>query len=941
MIAVAVAIAGSLCPLGSGLAVAEDAEVDFQREVLPILSENCFHCHGPDGNKRKADLRLDTFAGATLDLGEGHAALVPGVPEKSALLARIGSDDADEVMPPSDSGKALTAPQKETLRRWIAGGAKYEAHWAFQAIENTAPPTVEEDEAPLTDIDRFVVEALQNSGLTLSPKIPRAQLIRRATFDLTGLPPEWSDMEKFVNDPAPDAEAFEKVIDRLLASSAYGERWGRHWLDLARYADTHGASAIGFRKFPFSYTYRDYVIAAFNADLPYDRFVLEQLAADQLKLDKNDPALAALGFLTIGRQFRNVHDRLDDQIDVISRGLLGLTVSCARCHDHKFDPIPTTDYYSLHAALSLSTVPRQSEFPLVGDPEVAVPYQQELEKSQRLRDDMFREQGDVFRGRLRIQTGLYLQELAKGVPEQDTSTTFLSYRTEDLRPVVLERWRVWVKEHGDDDPVFGPWHQLEKLGAEDFEIACQDLVAELVKQNGDPEKFANEHSIGTQAPKRNPRVLDALAKEKPATFVEVAEVYGEVFATAHRNWMTAQLDAALEAAPDGELIKDQDPKHRVVNSAIERQLRHHLYATDSPVMLSLEDDRNIMMLNRGVRDATNGTRRAIDSLNLKSTAPPRAMVLREQAAPDQEAFVFLRGNPVQRGERVEPHFLTAVAGENAQPFAVGQRRLDLARAIVDPKNPLTRRVIANWIWQHHFGRGLVRTADDFGTRGELPSHPELLDFLATKLLEGDWSIKEMHRHILRSAVYQQAAIELPAAREKDPTNELLWRMPVQKLSLESMRDAMLAVSGELDREQLGGRPFEEKDGKAVPRRSVYAFVNRDVISTMAATFDGADPSACTVQRAETLVPQQTLFALNSEFVRGRAKALVALAEILNAKSDGDRLRLIYQRVYSRVPNADEIRAALDYLGDRKQRDTEALTNFAHALLASNEFHFVD
>ncbi|MDF1859150.1 MAG: PSD1 and planctomycete cytochrome C domain-containing protein [Verrucomicrobiales bacterium] len=922
-------------------AVSADAPVDFRREILPILSESCFHCHGPDGKERKADLRLDTLEGATADLGEGHSALVPGAPEKSTLLARIESHDAEEVMPPSDSGKTLTNAQKQTLRRWISEGAEYRAHWAFEEVLDVEPPVLEVEDSNLRDIDRFVVAALQERGLALSPKVSRAQLIRRATFDLAGLPPQWSEVEQFVNDPAPDGEAFEKVIDRLLASPAYGERWGRHWLDLARYADTHGGSAIGFQKFPFSYTYRDYVIAAFNADLPYDRFLLEQLAADQLKLDENDPALAALGFLTVGRQFRNVHDRLDDQIDVISRGLLGLTVSCARCHDHKFDPIPTTDYYALHAALSASTVPRQTELPLVGDSEVAESYGRELEHNEKLRDDMFREQGEVFRGRLRIQTGLYLQELARGVPEQDTSTTFLSYRTEDLRPVILERWRGWLKQHGDDDPVFGPWHQLEKLDGEDFETASQELVADLVKENGDPEKFAGEHNIGTRPPKWNPRVLDALGKRKPTSFVEVAEVYGEVFATAYRNWMTAQLEAALEAAPDGELVKDQDPKHRIVNSSIERQIRHHLYAADSPTMLSLEEDRHIMMLNRGVRDATNSTRRAITSLNLKSTAPPRAMVLRERIQPNRQSFVFLRGNPVQRGEKVEPRFLSAIAGGNPGRFVDGQRRLGLARAIVDPENPLTRRVIANWVWLHHFGRGLVRTADDFGTRGEPPSHPGLLDFLAAKLLEDDWSIKELHRRIMRSAVYQQAAIERPEAREKDPGNELLWRMPVQKLSLESMRDAMLAVSGELDREQAGGRPFEEKDDKAVPRRSVYAFVNRDVISTMAATFDGADPSACTVQRPETLVPQQTLFALNSEFIRGRAQALVAQKEIRVARSDEERLRLLYQRVYSRNPDAEEIRVGLEYLDDARRRGGDALANFAHALMASNEFHFVD
>ena len=318
---------------------------------------------------------------------------------------------------------------------------------------------------------------LQAVGLSLSAPISRTKLIRRATFDLTGLPPRWSDVQTFVRDPDSDSQAFAKVIDRLLESPEYGERWGRHWLDLARYADTHGSSAIGFKRFPFSYTYRDYVIGAFNEDLPYDRFVLQQLAADQLDLPDNDPARAALGFLTIGEQFRNRHDIIDDQIDVIGRGMMGLTLACARCHDHKFDPVPTTDYYALHAALSASHVPE--DLPLIGEPAVSNNYQSKLAAMKRHRDDISREQGDVMRGRLRMQVGLYLKELAKGTPEQDTSTAFLSYRTEDLRPVVLERWRKYLKTMDENDPVFGPWHRLSKLGADGFSEQCQSLVQKL------------------------------------------------------------------------------------------------------------------------------------------------------------------------------------------------------------------------------------------------------------------------------------------------------------------------------------------------------------------------------------------------------------------------------------------------------------------------------
>ncbi len=903
-----------------GASVVHVSAGEFNREVLPILAENCFECHGPDAGRRKADLRLDQREDST---------------DWDKLLAKVTASDPDELMPPPTTGKKLSAGQITTLRTWIRDGANYEAHWAFRPIPKIDPPPTEDSR--LSEIDRFVVAALGKKGLSLSPPVSRTQLIRRATFDLTGLPPKWSDVDSFVNDARPDA--YGRLLDRLLDSPEYGERWGRHWLDLARYADTHGGSAIGFTRFPFSYTYRDYVIAAFNADRPYDHFILEQLAADQLKLDRNDPALAGLGFLTVGRQFRNRNDQLDDQIDVITRGLLGLTVTCARCHDHKFDPIPTTDYYSLHATLAGSRPP--SELPLVGSPKVSGQYQAELDKRKRLRNDIVREQGEVMRGRLRMQVGLYLGELAKGTPEQDTSTTFLSYRTEDLRPVVLERWRSYMKARDENDPVFGPWHRLSRLDAKDFESHCQDIVQDLVKQNGDPKKFAAEQTLKTQPPRWNPRVLDALAAARPRSFLEVADAYGRVFVEVHRRWLTSLLDASAEAVPGGKTVPDQDARHRIVNSSIERQLRHHLYDPGSPTALVFDDNFHLMMLNRGVRDNVRGTLGAIENLNLIAAAPPRAMVVQETSNPARESFVFVRGNPVNRGERVKPRFLSALSGDERGPFADGERRLDLARAIIDRHNPLTRRVIVNWVWQHHFGQGIVRTPDDFGTRGAPPTHPGLLGFLAQKLLEDNWSLKQLHRRIMLSAVYRQAAMENRVAREKDPDNALLWRMPTRKLAMEAMRDSLLAVSGELKLEpRPGGRPFEEKGSQAIPRRSVYAFVNRDVISPLASTFDGADPSACTVKRPETMVPQQTLFALNSDYIQNRAKSLVKLPEIQQAKSDEDRVCRIYQRIYSRSPEPEEIETAMRYVREAKDPKT-AWPHFAHALLAANEFHFVD
>lgn len=904
-------------------------DIDFGQEILPILSENCFHCHGPDANDRKADLRLDTEEGAHRDLG-GYAALVPGKPNESELIHRILAPDANDVMPPPDSGKELSNDQIEALQEWVLAGGNYEAHWAFEPIAQVSPP--ETKHAELSDIDQFIVARLEDKGLTLSDPLSKAQLIRRATFDLTGLPPRWEDVEAFLNDSSPDA--FAKVLDRLLDAPGYGERWGRHWLDVARYADTHGGSAIGFERFAFSYTYRDYVIGAFNADVPYDRFLLEQLAADQLGLRENDPARAALGFITVGQQFRNRHDKLDDQIDVITRGLMGLGVACARCHDHKFDPIPTKDYYALHATLAASDMPE--ELPLVGEPEIPENYSKALEAGQEARDDMVREQLAIFRGRLRMQVGLYLRELAKGTPEQDLSTAFLSFRTDDLRPTILERWRDYLADLDQNDPVFGPWHRLSQLDESSFSKKWQPIIEALVKENGDPDAFKNEHLFATKAPKWNPRVLEALLAKEPNSLIEVADAYGELFADVHRRWMRSQLEAAEEATSPEAVVPDQSAQHKILNSAIERQLRHHLYADNTPINMSLDSYKDLRILNRTNRGAAQGTVKAIDQLNLKSFAPPRAMELRETEETEQ-AYVFVRGNPLSRGEAVQAHFLSTITAGEPPPFEPGYRRLGLAKAIVDPENPLTRRVIVNWVWQHHFGKGLVPTSDDFGTRGTPPSHPELLDYLANALLEDGWSLKKLHRRIMLTAVYQQGSMERPDAREIDPDNALLWRMPPRRLEMEAMRDSMLFVSGELDR-TIGGKPFSDSDEAPVPRRTLYRFINRDVIPPLMSTFDGANPASCTVKRQETVVPQQTLFALNSDFIQGRAKALATSSEFTALASDEERVRMLYRRLFSRNPDREELTLALAYVSEEK---TEPWARLGHVLLATNEFHFLD
>ena len=923
------------------------AQVDFNHEIRPIFAENCFQCHGPDAKKRSGDLRLDLEAEAK------KSAIVAGAAADSELVKRIQSIDPETMMPPPATGKVLTAAQKAILSQWIKEGAKYSNHWAFQPIADsqTLLKALPESEVGASPIDLFLLEKLKKSGLNYSRPVSRAQFIRRATFDLTGLPPTWAEVETFENDTAEGSE--QRLIDRLLESPRYGERWGRHWLDIARYADTHGGAAIGFTTFPFSYTYRDYVINAFNKDLPVDRFLLEQIAADQLGISDEDPSLAALGFLTVGMQFRNFHDTIDDQIDVITRGLMGLTVTCARCHDHKFDPIPTSDYYSLYATIASSKSP--SQLPAIGtiaDQNAHQQYERQLSELKFKYQQIAREQNEIMRNRLRMQVGLYLAEIAKGVGEQDLSTQFLSYRTDDIRPYVLNRWLAYLKGLGKDDPVFGPWLEMQSWGSipeAEFQKRRDEylsrLSAELDAIGRTPEKL---YALRAEPPKWNPFIVDALVAQKPNSLSDAAAVYGKVFAEQQRLWLQSLLETANEAAPGGTVLPDDHPGHQVINSSSHRQIRHYLYAPNTP--FDVPDEEAVRLTNRTINDLISGKKGAIHQLNLASPgSPPRAMIVKEDPAP-KETQVFLRGNPLARGETVQPRFLSVLSGDQTPVYENGKRRLSLARSVISESNPLTARVLVNWAWQNHFGSGLDRTPDDFGTRGQAPTHPELLDYLADQFRKNGWSIKWLHRQIMLSQAYHQAAIENDQSRQVDPENQLLWRMPRRRLDFESMRDSMLAVCDELDT-TMGGRPIDLNASPAIPRRSVYGFINRDIIANLMSTFDTANPNACTAKRPETTVPQQTLFALNSDFIQDRALRLASLTKQVNPGSDEDRITAMVRRALCRNPTASEIGQARKFLNEAVSNTTTADGSavdperswrlLAHALMASNEFTFLD
>ncbi|MFN5103228.1 MAG: DUF1553 domain-containing protein [Planctomycetota bacterium] len=933
--------------LGPVLAMPASGQIDFNSQVRPILANHCLQCHGPDAQNRQAELRLDTQSDAM------QSAILAGQPDRSPLIHRIESRDPGEVMPPGHLGKPLSSQQITILKEWIAQGAKYSEHWAFEPIGDSTKllaQVTDESTAKDLPIDRFIQHSLGKAGLKLSQELSKEQWIRRVSFDLTGLPPTSEEINQLVLDT--DPESIRKWIDRLLASARYGERWGKHWLDLARYADTHGGAAIGFTSFPFSYTYRDYVIGAIQQDLPLDQFILEQIAADQLDLPENDPKLAALGFLTVGMQFRNYHDTIDDRIDVITRGLMGLTVTCARCHDHKFDAIPTADYYALVAAIAPSNPPET--LPVIGqapDANAQREYEKQLTVLTDRHQQFAREQNEVMRSRLRMQVGLYLAEIAKGAVEADLATAFLSYRTDEVRPAIVNRWLKYLAELSQDDPVFHVWFQARSWGqiSEDqFATKRDELVAKL---NGEleaagykPESF---HKLSGDPPKWNPLLLEAVSQKKPKSILELANLYGEVFGQEHKQWLTALVETALEAVPGATVKPDDHPEHQTINSPSHRQLRHHLYGPDTP--FDLPENEASKLTNRTIADMINGKRGAIHQLNLASPgAPPRAMVLKENSKP-QEQNIYLRGNPLSRGSVVEPGFLTALRRNNhSQTFEDGKRRFGLARAVISDDNPLTSRVIVNWVWQQHFGVGLVRTPDDFGTRGQPPTHPELLDFLANEFRKNGWSLRWLHQQILATKVYRQACIEDPHSRQLDPENRLLWRMPRRRLDFEAMRDAMLWISGELDLAQ-GGRPVDFEANPTATRRSIYGFVNRDIVSPLMSTFDVANPNACTAKRPETTVPQQTLFALNSEFIQDRAAKIASATKKDATQSKTDRISELFQRILGRRPNADEEQLALKFIDESSQASIEGQatdsekgwTQLAHALLASNEFTFID
>ena len=901
----------------------------FETRIRPVLAAHCYRCHSQKAKAPKGGLLLDS-RDALRKGGDTGPAIAPGKPAASLLLRAIRYGDESLRMPPK--GK-LPAAVVADFERWVGMGAPdprvsatpvkggtdaaaARKHWAFQPIRRPPLPTVKRISWLLNPVDRFILARLEQRGLTPSPPADRRTLIRRAYFDLLGLPPTPREVETFLADRSPDA--YEKVIDRLLASPHYGERWGRHWLDVARYADTKdGVLMYGDdRVRPYAYTYRDYVIRALNEDVPFDRFVHEQLVADQLDLKGEPWRLAAMGFLTLGRMFdNNVHDVLDDRIDVVSRGLFGLTVACARCHDHKYDPIPTADYYSLYGVFAASEAPL--ELPLTAP---AGPAAAEFEKvvgPKRRALRQFRDsQYAILLETARQRVGDYLVRVATTPPDPlETAIFFLSLQPGDLRPQIVVRWRRLIGQRArPDDPVFGPWHDLMQLPEKEF---AAQLSAVRGRWQGIP--------AGIGRGQLNPLVRTALERAKLTGRADIARTYGQL------------LRGIYEASKKGQPGEGLEAQAR-------RQLLDLLTGRDSPAYFPRSRTREYM--SRQEKDAFGGKVQELDRLAVKAAnAPPRAMVLvdAEQIA---EPHVFIRGNAARPGARVPRRFLKVVEGERRRPFTHGSGRLDLARAITAPDNPLTARVIVNRLWMHHFGEPLVESPSDFGLRTAPPSHPDLLDYLASTLQREGWSLKKMHRLLILSSTYRQASFDRPACRALDPDNRLLWRFNRRRLDLEAMRDSLLAISGRLDR-RMWGRPTDPGDPRN-SRRTVYALVDRQSVPGLYRAFDFASPDTSAERRPRTTVPQQALFGMNAPFVLEQAKALASRPEVVRETAPAKRVEALYRLVLSRKPEAAEVRLALDFLAaDEEHRHRsqhsrlDPWQRLAQVLLLTNEAMFVD
>jgi hypothetical protein len=879
----------------------------FETKVRPILVANCYSCHSEENHKSKGALVLDTRAGWQKG-GEDGAIIIPGNPDKSMLIKAVRYKDEDLQMPPDN--KKLRDGDIGILEQWVKMGApdprvpgaggkltgltdKARAHWSYQPLKQMLPPKVKNEQWVKSPIDNFVLAKLEQNDIQPSKPATRETLIRRATYDLIGLPPTPEEVEAFVKDESSDS--FAKVVDRLLASPHFGERWGRYWLDTARYSDTSGSekNQAAYR-YPYAWTYRDYVIQSFNADKPYDQFIKEQLAADQLPQSQKDPSrLAALGFLTVGKRFQNPNDTIDERIDATCKGFLGMTVSCARCHDHKFDPIPQADYYSLHGVFASTVEPARK--PLISQPPASDPVYLDFE--QKLND---------LEGKDRDRYYSIIQ--GKATEFRKNAAWYIMVATLNRRSEaseILLRDKIIADHHLDRDlvqtagryfrgnlDVFWPMIELWQAGKDNFNEAAPRVLQEIA-------------AGGNQRRKINAIVIRAFAGMNASQFhslQDFADIYGKLFAFIDKN-ANDYLKAAQN--PKTAALPGYDPAMvQLFNIPAEIELASNLTTdrlTEIAPTLPLVNQQGYNRLNLS----------EINELLLTHPgSPPRAMVVADSPTP-KNSPVFIRGEANNKGP-IAPRQFLAVLSKNRHPFTHGSGRLELAEDIASKDNPLTARVMVNRIWMHLFGAGFVRTPDDLGVQCEDPSHPELLDFLARQFMARNWSIKQTIRSIMLSNTYQQSSETNPTYAAKDSENRLLWRANLRRLDFEAIRDSMLMFTGKLD-PTLGGNPVNLTDEPYSNRRSVYGYIDRGTLPELLSEFDFADPDMANSKRTSTIVPQQALFFMNSPMCVDVARKVTTRQEFVEASTAEGKIASLYAILFQRAPRPEEIEFAKEFL----------------------------
>ena len=907
-------LTGFLC-VSTSVFIHADEPVDFsaqqieffENKIRPLLISHCVECHGAD--VQESELRLDS-----------RAAIVQG--GVAAKIATVLSYAGEVKMPPD--GK-LSDTEIAAMKQWVAmkmpwpsgeqamitGAATYDTirqqHWSFQPVQKPAIPTVQDKQWPENRLDYFILAKLEAAGLAPSPTADRRTLIRRVMFDLVGLPPTPQQVARFINDKQPSA--YERLVDRILAMPQFGERWGRHWLDVARYSDTVGYNFMRERRFPFSYTYRDYVIRAINEDRPYDEFVQQQLAADLLVLeDKRD--LAAMGFLTVGRQYRNQQLDVDDKIDTVTRGVLGLTVACARCHDHKYDAVATEDYYSLFGVFASSKKP--AELPLIQSEEDTIgfaEFSKGLAEIQAEIDNYDRGRAAEFRKTFRNQlTEYWVRAVGNPNDEQIKELDFLVVNPIQIRQGQTQAWRAWLLQQAQlDHPVLGVLKALATVADQEFAAAAM-----MVRQK------VNSLEEGTQTGQINPIIKQRFIDNPVSNKIQLARLYGDLLQELHRQVSSA-----------GEKL-----------TAAQQQVYQLVIAPGTPTDVTLQ---NVTQFYN--RDDTNKRAPLVSKIDKHKAFspgnPPRAMILQENPNP-YDPRVFIRGQAGSKGDAVPRQFLYVLAGPERKPYKNGSGRLELAQDLSSPNNPLTRRVLVNRLWMHHFGSSFVVTPSDFGVRCPEPVQLNVMDHLATLLLDHQWSMKAIHREIVLSATYRQSSEYRLEGNEIDPENELYWRMNRQRLEYEIQRDSMLAVLDELDL-KMGGLSEDLTNSTTIRRRAVYTFIDRQDLPNLLRVFDFPNPDQHNAQRSNTTVPQQALFLMNSPAVLQRVQRFVA-STTFQSINKPDRIEYLYQRLLQRLPSKAEVEISHQFVKHTEasnQDSRQVWQQLVQLLLMTNEFNYRD